>query len=122
MCSAFSAGFPAFLHHFVCGCFAQSGRERQFLYLFFEKFLYGLEVADVGIADKGDGVAVALGSGCSSDAMHIILGIAWHVVVDNGVDVVDVDASRHDVGCHEHVDGSAFEAIHDFVALGLREV
>ena len=54
--------------------------------------------------------------------MHIVFGVAWHVVVQDHCDVVDVDASRENVGGDEHIDLSTLEAEHHLVALGLREV
>ena len=60
-----------------------------------EEVLDGLEAVDVGIADEGDGGAVAIGAGRTSDAVDVVFGIMGHVVVDDGEDIVDVDASGH---------------------------
>ena len=54
--------------------------------------------------------------------MNVVLGIAGHVIVNNTQDVVDVNASGHDVGGNEYADLSDLEAIHHVVTLGLREV
>ena len=84
--------------------------------------LDALETVDVQVADEGDGNAVALSTGGTSDAVHIVLGIVGHVVVDDTQNVVDVDASRHNVGSHEHIHLSGLELQHDFVAFALVEV
>jgi len=39
----------------------------------------------------------------SSDSVHVIFGIAWHVVVDDLCDVIDVDSACGKVCCDEDV-------------------
>ena len=74
------------------------------------------------LVDEGDGNAVAVGTGGTSDAVHVVLGVVRHVVVDDHLDVVDVDATRHDVGGYKHVELSALKLVHHLVALRLFQV
>ena len=84
--------------------------------------LYLLEAVDVGIADEGDGLSVAVGTCCAAYAVHIVLGIVGHIIVDDGADIVDVDTSGNDVGGNQHIHLSGLEAVHHLVALLLGEV
>ena len=54
--------------------------------------------------------------------MHVVLGLARHVVVDNHADVVDVDAAGNDVGGDEDVDAARAEVVHHLVAARLLKV
>ncbi len=54
--------------------------------------------------------------------MDVVLGVAWRIVVDDHLDIVDVDAAADDVGGNEDVDVSVAEVTHDFVTLFLFEV
>ena len=87
-----------------------------------QEALYVGKVAYVGLGDEGDGYTVALGTGRTSDAVYVVLGIAWDVIVDDAEDVVNVDASGHNVCGYQDADLSGLEAVHDVVALGLCEV
>ncbi len=49
-------------------------------------------------ADRDAGLSGASGS---PDAVHVVLGTIGHIVVDDVRDTLDVDAARHDIGCHE---------------------
>ena len=88
----------------------------------FQESLNLLEPVHVLLVDEGDGHAVAVGSCGTADAVHVVLGVVGHVVVDYHLDVVDVDAACHDVGGHEHVELSALELEHHVVALCLLQV
>ena len=76
----------------------------------------------IALVYKGDGASIAACSRCTSDAVHIILGVAGRVEVQDEGNVVDVDAARHDVGSYKDVGMSSLEGEHDFVALFLVEV
>ena len=54
--------------------------------------------------------------------MYIIFWVTWHIEVDHHLDVVDVDASTHNVGGNEDTDASVLEGKHDFFTLTLLEV
>lgn len=47
----------------------------------------------VEVCDKGDCFSVLSCSSCPADPVHVIFGVAWHVVIDDLCDVIDVDAS-----------------------------
>ena len=84
--------------------------------------LDALKTIDVVFADKGDSLAVAIGTGCTTDAVNIVLAIAGHIVVDDHTNIVDIDTAGHNIGSYQHIGLSGLEAEHSFVALGLREV
>ena len=72
--------------------------------------------------DERDGYTVAVGTCRSSDAVHIVFCIVGHVEVYDHSNVVDVDATCHDVCSDEHVDLSALKLVEHLVALCLVEV
>ena len=75
----------------------------------------------VGI-DKCDGYTVAVGTGCTSNAMHVVLGIMGHVVVDHHAYVVNIYTSGYDVSSYKNILLSALKLIHHLVALLLCKV
>ena len=81
-----------------------------------------LEAIYFVFANEGYGNAVAFGTGGASDAVNIVLWIVRHVVVYHHGNVIDVDASSHDVGSHEHVYLSRLELIQNLVAFSLLQV
>ena len=84
--------------------------------------LYGLEEAEIGIAHKGDSLTIAGGTCRTSDTVYVVLAVMRHVVIDHHTDIVDVDATCHNVGCHQHIHLSGLEAIHHIVAFLLGKV
>ena len=66
-----------------------------------DEFLNLQEAGIVMRSDEGDSHAVSVGTCSTADAVHIVLWVAWRVVVDDHLDVIDVDASAHDVGGDE---------------------
>ena len=103
-------------------CLAKSLGQRQLLYLLAQEVLYRLESIDVVFANKGDSLSIAIGTGCTTDAVYIVLGVARYIVVDDHADIIDVDTTCHNIGGYEYIGLTSLETIHGFVALGLREV
>ncbi len=68
---------------------------------------------------RGASVAGAAGAAYAVEVRLLIFGA---LVVDHVRDVVDVDASRRDVGCDEHVNLSAAESAHSLLAGALAEI
>ena len=121
--AAMAAGIGTFLFALgVFGCLAQALGQRYLLNLLAQEVLYLLEAVDVGIANKGDSLAIAIGTGRTPYTVHIILGIVGHIEIDNGADIVDIDTSGHNIGRNKHIDLTNLEAIHHLVALLLRQV
>ena len=106
----------------VLGSFAYAFGQGNLLYLLAQEVLDGLETVDVGIADEGDGFAVTVGTGGTTNAVYIVLAVAGDIVVDDKADIVDVDTAGNDVGSYKHIGLTCLEAVHGFIALGLREV
>ena len=84
--------------------------------------LDALEAVHVIVAHKSDGLAIAIGTGGTTDTVYVILAIGWHIVVDNQTDIVDIDTTGHNIGSHQHIGLSGLKTIHSLIALGLREV
>ena len=81
-----------------------------------------LEAVHVIVAHKSDGLAIAIGTGGTTDTVYVILAIRRHIVVDNQSDIVDIDTTGHNIGSHQHIGLSGLKTIHSLIALGLREV
>ena len=106
----------------VVGSLTEVFGQGRFLNLLAEEFFNLLEAADVAVADKGDGLAVAIGTCRAPDAVDIVLRIVRHIVVEYHAYVVNVDAAGDYVGSTEHVDVSGLETIHHVVAFRLSQV
>ena len=91
-------------------------------YLIAKELLDIFEFAAVALTYECDGFAVIVGSGGSSDAVHIVFGLARNIIIDYHRYVIDVDAAGHDIGRHKNVYAAGAETVHDLLALGLIEV
>ena len=69
-----------------------------------------------------DGQAARAGTTRAADAMHVVLGLERHVVVDDDRQFDDVESPRRDVGGDEHLDRAVLEALERLHALVLRLV
>ena len=65
---------------------------------------------------------LAPGARRAADAVHVVLGVARDVVVDDVRDALDVDAAGDDVGRDEHLDSPVLEALERVLALRLGAV
>ena len=106
----------------VFRAFAATFRQWHLLYHFFQELLYLLEPVLVFLVYEGDGSTVTVGTGCTTDAVNVILCIVRNIVVDNHLDVIDVDSTSHDIGSHEYIILSALKLEHHVVALCLLQV
>jgi len=103
----------------IVGSVAQFCRHDILLNLTSQEFLYALEEVYLIVRDKGDGDAVTFCPGCSSYAMHVVLDISWHIIVDDHLDIINVYASRHNVCCHKHINAARLEAEHHVIPFSL---
>ena len=71
---------------------------------------------------EGDREALGARTAGTTNAVHVILGLLRHVVVDDQRDVLDVDTARGNVGGHQHAVLTALEAVERRPALGERAV
>ena len=94
---------------FVFGAFAAAFRQLRFLYFSFHQPFNTLHIDDVVRGDESDGLSRPVGSRCASNAVDIVFCVAWHVVVDDGLNVVDVDAASNNVGGYEDGDMPVLE-------------
>ena len=81
-----------------------------------------LHLAAVIAVDQREALAVAVGACGAADAVHIILRVVGHVVVDDQLDAGDVDAAAHYVGGYDDVGAAGTEGIHHLLAFLLLEV
>ena len=84
-----------------------------------KEFLYALEEIYLIVRDKSNSDAITLCSGCSSYAMHIILDISWHIIVDDHLDVININAPGHNICCHKDIDAARLEAEHHIIPFSL---
>lgn len=80
------------------------------------------DLAAVIAVDECERLAIAVGSCCSSDAVHIVLRVMRHVEVNDQLDASDVNASAYDVGGNQHIDAACFEGIHRVLAVTLFKI
>jgi hypothetical protein len=57
--------------------------------------------------DQRNGGAFAAGPADASDAMHVQLGSAWHVVVHHVRELLDVEAACGNIGGYEKIKTAA---------------
>ncbi|MPN35852.1 hypothetical protein SDC9_183354 [bioreactor metagenome] len=91
---------------------------RQYVILTFD----GAKARDILLADQRAGQPAVPRATGSADAVDIVFGLIRHVIVDDEVNVVHVDAACRDVGCDEHGRFARAEIAHDVVALVLAQV
>ena len=73
--------------------------------------------------DKGDGNASSVSASCrTSDAVYIVFGIMRHIVIDYYLDVINVNASGHNIRSYKHLHITCFEVTHHLLSRGLVEV
>ncbi len=70
-------------------------------------------------AAQRDGDALGAGARGAADAVDVALGHVGQLVVDDVRHLVDVDAARGDVGCHEPADAAGAEGAECRLALAL---
>ena len=81
-----------------------------------------LELANFLLIDKSDSNTVAVGSGCSANAVYIVLGVVGHIVINDNADVVNINASTDNVSSYQHVYLTGLETIHHVIAFSLSKV
>ena len=54
--------------------------------------------------------------------MYIVFVIGRNIIVDNAVDVIHVNTTGSNIGCHQNGGSAAFEGTHNAVALGLLHI
>ena len=102
--------------------FAASFRERHLVYHLLQELLYLLEPVLVFFAYEGDGSTIAVGTGCTADAVNVIFCIVRNIVIDDHLNIIDVDSARHNVGSYENIILSALELEHHIIAFSLFQV
>ena len=80
------------------------------------------EVAHFTWRDQRDAHARTFRAGGPSDAVHVILFIWWHIIIDDHFDIVDVNASTHHVRGHQNVNFPVSKPAHDILSVLLFQV
>mmetsp|Transcript_2601 Transcript_2601/g.5285 ORF Transcript_2601/g.5285 Transcript_2601/m.5285 type:complete len:264 (+) Transcript_2601:667-1458(+) len=73
----------------------------------------------ISVRDQGHCIALLPRTPCASNAVHVILGLRWQVVVHNQCDTFDVKTTRGDVSGNEQLDLSTFQVIESLLPLTL---
>ena len=103
----------------IVGSFAEFCRQGILFYFPSKEFLYALEEIYLIVRDKSNGDAVTFCPGCSSYAMHIILDIPWHIIVDDHLDIININAPGHNICCHKDINAARLEAEHHIIPFSL---
>ena len=101
---------------------AKFGRYRELGDFLLKELLYLLEIVEVGLAYKGDGATITVGTCRTTYAVHIVLYIMRHIIIDDHLNVVDVYTTSHNISSHKHIYLLALEFEHHLVALSLTKV
>ena len=75
-----------------------------------QKFFNLRERVAIFFTNECDGATFASCTCCTTDAVHIVFGVAWRIVVDDHLDIVDVNAATNNISSDKHVDITLFEA------------
>ena len=118
----FATGARTFAATCVGGGFAELCGDGLLRDVLLKEAFDGGEEGLVLLADEGDGATVLTSTGGASDAVDVVFFVVGHVVVDDELYVVDVNAASYDVCGHENIDLTGLEAVHDVVALFLQQV
>ena len=81
-----------------------------------------LETVDELLVRKGNCLAALAGSGCSADAVHIVLIVLWDVVVDHQRKIIDLKAAGCDIGSYQNGGLAVLELVQGLLSLGLGKV
>ena len=97
-------------------------RQIQLVHRTFNQPLDAAEALLIVRIDQRDALPVAVGPRGSADAVHIVLFIGRHIVIDHQLDVVDVDASADHIGRHEDREFPLSKAEHDLLPFALLRI
>ena len=114
--------FGEFCYGLIFRSLAKFGRYWELCDFLLKELLYLLEIVEVGLAYKGDGATITVGTCRTTYAMHIVLYIMRHIIIDDHLNVVDVDTTSHNISSHKHIYLLALEFEHHLVALCLTKV
>ncbi len=95
------------------------------LHLLVDEPLEGSELlhfTSVVAVHQGEALAVVVGACGASDAVHVVLRVVRHVVVDDQGNAAYVDAARDDVGGDDDVGATCSEGVHHLLAVLLLQV
>mmetsp|Transcript_103587 Transcript_103587/g.278300 ORF Transcript_103587/g.278300 Transcript_103587/m.278300 type:complete len:297 (+) Transcript_103587:356-1246(+) len=73
----------------------------------------------VALRHERDGIPLLTSAPCSTDAVHVVLDIAWRVVVDDEGDTLDVQTARSDICGNENLDFTLLEAVQSCLTFAL---
>ena len=95
--------FGELCYRLIFRSLAKFGRYRELGDFLLKELLYLLEIVEVGLAYKGDGATITVGTCRTTYAMHIVLYIMRHIIIDDHLNVVDVDTTSHNISSHKHI-------------------
>src|SRR5690554_4661678 len=74
------------------------------------------------MCDKGDGDALAPGTPCAANPMHIAFRILRNVIVVDMADRLNIEPTGCDICCHQNINGSGAKLTHYSISLVLIEI
>lgn len=72
--------------------------------------------------DETDCIPDGLGAPSAPDAMDVVLGMHWKIVIHDMRNSIDVDSAGCDISRHQHAHSSGFEVLQSTESLILRAV
>src|SRR5215470_12029606 len=72
----------------------------------------------VGAGDDRDRGAAAAGAAGAADAVHVVIGMEWHVEIEHVAHVRNIEAARRDVRCNQQAHIAFAEGVERGPALG----
>ena len=81
-----------------------------------------LDAVDVTTVDERDGFSGTTRAAGPADAVDVVFGILWQLVVEDDIDVIHIDAARRHIGGDEDFDGPLAEESENPLAHGLGDV
>ena len=81
-----------------------------------------LKIALLLLIDKSQSNTVVVGTCRTADTMNVIFAIMRYIIVNDQTNIINVNATCHDISSHKDIYPSGFEFIHHFLALRLFQV
>jgi hypothetical protein len=72
------------------------------------------------VRDKRDCIAQSGGPSGTANAMDVVFGKSWYIIINHMRDPLNIDPARGDIGCDHHLELASFKAFHCLQALSLR--
>ena len=65
---------------------------------------------------------VIIGTGGTSDTMHIVFTIMRNIKVYHQTNIININPPGHNISCYQNIDSTRLKFMHDKLSLGLFKV